>query len=315
MREPADTSADRWNPNLPVGQNVARLAADQDGSVALCELLDRGVSKSWVHRRVGDGWLHPVLPAVYAVGHPKLSWRGRLRAALLWCGEEAALSHITAASIQELLQSSSALVHLTIPRGGRTSHKWVRVHHTRRLAEWERTEVDGLAITSIERTLVDIAGQVRQERLEQAVVRAERMGRVDWALLRRTARGKPGTKALQAVIAQFDPLAPKVNEGIERTFLRLIRKANLPKPEVNVWLRNHEVDFLWREQRLVVELDSREFHLTPTAFENDRRRDIELQRLGYIVIRITHRRLQEEPAAVIRELRYFLSGGGGPCEP
>ena len=95
-----------------------------------------------------------------------------------------------------------------------------------------------------------------------------------------------------------------------------IRKANLPKPGVNVWIHNHEVDFFWREQRLIVELDSREFHLTPAAFENDRRRDIALQALGYTVIRITHRRLIEEPAAVIRELRYFLSGGGGgPCEP
>jgi very-short-patch-repair endonuclease len=93
-----------------------------------------------------------------------------------------------------------------------------------------------------------------------------------------------------------------------------IRKANLPG--VNVWIHNHEVDFFWREQRLIVELDSREFHLTPAAFENDRRRDIALQALGYTVIRITHRRLIEEPAAVIRELRYFLSGGGGgPCEP
>jgi very-short-patch-repair endonuclease len=116
-------------------------------------------------------------------------------------------------------------------------------------------------------------------------------------------------------LLSFDPLAPQANEGIERTFLRLIRKANLPKPEINVWLHNHEVDFLWRDWKLIVELDGREFHLTPTAFENDRRRDIDLQRLGYTVLRITHRRLKDEPAAVIRELRYFLSGGGAPCAP
>jgi very-short-patch-repair endonuclease len=163
---------------------------------------------------------------------------------------------------------------------------------------------------------VDIAGEVSRERLEQALIRAERQGQLDWAALRKSASGKPGTRKLRAVIDQFDPLAPQANDGIERTFLRLIRKANLPKPEVNVWIHNHEVDFFWREQRLIVELDSREFHLTPAAFENDRRRDIALQALGYTVIRITHRRLIEEPAAVIRELRYFLSGGGGgPCEP
>ena len=313
MRNLADFNRGNRGQDLPRDRIVAESA--RDGVVGLKELGDHGVSDDAVHRSVKAGRLHPVLPGVYAVGHPTLSWRGRLRAALLWCGDEAVLSHTTAASLQELLRSSSALVHVTIPRGGRTSQRWVRVHHTRRLAEWERTELNGLAMTSIERTLVDIAGEVRQERLEQAVVRAERSGQLDWAALRRTARGKPGTRKLHAVIAQFDPLAPAANEGIERTFLRLIRKAKLPKPEVNVSLHNHEIDFLWREQKLVVELDSRQFHLTPTAFESDRKRDIHLQGLGYTVLRITHRRLQQEPAAVIRELTYFLSGGGGPCEP
>lgn len=313
MTQLADSRSGNRTQNLPRDLVVAGLA--RDGVVGLQELRSHGISSSAVKRGLKAGRLHLVLPGVYAVGHPTLSWQGKLRAALLWCGEEAVLSHITAASVRELLRSSSALVHVTIPRGGKTSHKWVRVHHTRRLAERERSEVNGLAVTSIERTLVDIAGEVSQERLEQAVIRAERQRRLDWRALRTSARGVRGAKALHAVIAAFDPLAPQANEGIERTFLRLIRKAKLPKPEVNVWLHNREVDFLWRDQRLIVELDSREFHLTPTAFEDDRRRDIALQALGYTVIRITYRRLIEEPAAVIRELRYFLSGGGGPCEP
>jgi very-short-patch-repair endonuclease len=314
MRDLADSPPGKRRQNLPRDQIVAELS--QDGVVSLRQLESVGISESAVMRSLRAGRLHLVLPGVYAVGHPTLSWRGKLRAALLWCGEEAVLSHMTAASLRELLRSSSGLVHVTIPRGGKTSHKWVRVHHTRHLAEWERTQVNGLAITSIERTLVDIAAEVSQDRLEQALIRADRSGQLDWAALRRSARGKPNTRKLHAVIAAFDPLAPQANEGIERTFLRLIRKARLPKPEVNVWIHNHEVDFLWRERRLIVELDSREFHLTPTAFENDRRRDIALQALGYTVLRITHRRLNEEPAAVIRELRYFLSGGGGgPCEP
>jgi very-short-patch-repair endonuclease len=313
MRELADSRSGNRTQNLPRDQIVAKLA--RDGVVGLAELAAHAISASAVKRGLKAGRLHPVLPGVYAVGHPTLSWRGRLRAALLWCGEEAVLSYMTAASLSDLVRSSSPLVHVTIPRGRRTSREWVRVHHTRRLAEWERTEVSGLATTSIERTLIDIAGEVSQERLEQAVIRAERRGQLDWRALRTNARGKRGAAALHAVIAQFDPLAPEANEGIERTFLRLIRKANLPKPEINVWLHNHEVDFLWRDRKLIVELDSREFHLTPTAFENDRERDIDLQRLGYTVLRITHRRLKDEPAAVMREVSYFLSGGGAPCAP
>jgi very-short-patch-repair endonuclease len=313
MTQLADSRSDNRTQNLPRDLIVAELA--RDGVVGLAELGAHGISASAVKRGLKAGRLHLVLPGVYAVGHPTLSWRGKLRAALVWCGEEAVLSQVTAATVRDLLPNARPTVHVTIPRGGRTSQKWVRVHHTRRLAEWERSEVNGLAVTSTERTLVDIAGEVSRARLEQAVIRAERKGQLDWALLRTSARGRRGTAALHAVIAQFDPLAPQTNEGLERTFLRLIRQAQLPKPEANVWLHNHEADFLWRKRKLVVELDSREFHLTPAAFEADRKRDMELQLLGYTVIRITHRRLKDEPAAVIRELRYFLSGACAPCGP
>jgi very-short-patch-repair endonuclease len=189
----------------------------------------------------------------------------------------------------------------------------VRVHQTRRLDARERAVIDGIPVTSVERTLLDIAGVVRPERLEQAFEQAIRMNRLDFSALKQTLdnnRGRKGAARLRSLVAEFDPLAPQANEGIERTFLRLIRKARLPNPEVNVWIHNHEVDFLWRKDKLIVELDSREFHLTPTAFESDRRRDTELQLLGYTVLRITHRRLAEEPAAVTRDLRCFLSACG-----
>jgi very-short-patch-repair endonuclease/predicted transcriptional regulator of viral defense system len=313
MAELSDLSAEGWNQNLPRVEKVALLAARQHGVLALSQLLAPGVSKSWVYRRVREGWLRIVLPGVFAVGHTALSWRGELMAAVLWCGPGAAISHMPAAALSDLLPTASRAVHVTVARGGRNSRRGVRVHQTRRLDARERAVIDGIPVTSVERTLLDIAGVVRPERLEQAFEQAIRMNRLDFSALKQTLdnnRGRKGAARLRSLVAEFDPLAPQANEGIERTFLRLIRKARLPNPEVNVWIHNHEVDFLWRKDKLIVELDSREFHLTPTAFESDRRRDTELQLLGYTVLRITHRRLAEEPAAVIRDLRCFLSACG-----
>ena len=189
-----------------------------------------------------------------------------------------------------------------MPRGGKTSRAWVRVHQTRRTPE--RATVNRFPVTTIERTLSDIAPHIGDDRLEQAIEQAVRMNKLDFGALH-------GSRKLRTLVAQFDPLAPETNLGIERSFLRLVRKYKLPQPEVNVQVGPYVVDFLWPEQKLIVELDSLQHHRRPTVFEQDRKRDIDLKRLGYTVIRLTHRRLQDEPAAVAEELRYFLSA----CAP
>jgi very-short-patch-repair endonuclease len=304
MRDLADFKPGNRVPNLPRDRIVGELGREQDGVVEFGQLRALGISQSSVDRSVHAGRLHEVLPGVYAVGHTSLSWRGRLRAAVLWGGEEAVLSHVTAAGLWDLLSSASPTVHITVPRGGRKSRGWVRVHHTRHPPE--RAEVNGFPVTSVERTLIDLAPEIRPDRLEQAIEHAVRMNRWDFGALTR-ARGKPGAAALRAVIAEFDPLAPETNLGIERTFLKLVRKYRLPQPKTNVQVGSYVVDFLWEQRKLIVELDSLEHHRRPSVFEADRKRDIDLQRLGYTVLRITHRRLKQEPAAVARELGYFLS--------
>jgi very-short-patch-repair endonuclease len=298
MRELADFSRGNRDQILPRDRVVAELA--RDGVVGHEELRVCGVSRHAIHRGMRAGRLHVVLPGVYAVGHSSLSWRGKLRAAVLWGGEHAVLSHITAASLWDLLPSASATVHITVPRGGKTSRAWVRVHHTRQL---QRAEVNGFPVTSIERTLGDIAPRVRQDRLEQAIEQAVRMNKLDFSAVQ-------GPKQLRSLIAQFDPLAPETNIGAERLFLRLTRKYGLPQPKSNVQVGPYVVDFLWPDQKLIVELDSLRHHRRPTVFEADRKRDIDLKRLGYTVLRVTHRRLKEEPAVVAQEIAYFLSACG-----
>src|SRR3954451_22370258 len=139
MRDLADFTRGNRGQNLPRDLIVAKLA--RDGVVELGELGSHGVSEDAVQRSLDAGRLHVVLPRVYAVGHSRLSWRGKLWAAVLWGGEEAVLSHMTAAGPWDLLSSASPKVHITVPRGGRNSREWVRVHHTRHPPE--RAEVNG----------------------------------------------------------------------------------------------------------------------------------------------------------------------------
>ena len=93
----------------------------------------------------------------------------------------------------------------------------------------------------------------------------------------------------------------------ERRALELIRAARLPTPETNVHIHGHEVDLLWREQRLVVEIDGYAFHSSRRSFERDRRKDRELAAAGYLILRITWRELTDERDAVVATLSAALT--------
>jgi very-short-patch-repair endonuclease len=289
---------------------VAELAERQDGVVARRQLAQLGMSESAIARRLAAGRLHRIHPGAYAVGHTVLTWGGKLRAAVLWGGEGAVVSHLPAACIWDLLSSASPLIHLTVPQRSGASRPGVRVHQARRLHADDCAAVRGVPVTSLARTLLDLAETEPFARLERAVEQAERMRLLDPSAIERVIernRGRRGIRPLRSVIASLDPKAAETSSRLEREFLRLVRGCGLPTPEVNVSVGPYVVDFLWREQRLIVELDGYEHHQTRTAFERDRSRDIQLKLAGYEVLRITHRRLHTEPAVVAGELRRFLS--------
>ena len=141
---------------------------------------------------------------------------------------------------------------------------------------------DGIPVTSVARTLLDLAATPGVD-LRRALDQAERLelfdlGAVDRML--RRSRGRPGVRALKTVLRDYrEPLA-YLRSDLERLFLDLCREAGLPLPAVNVFLGDIEVDFLWEQQKLVVELDGYDFHSTRAAFEEDRKRDSSLQLAG-----------------------------------
>jgi very-short-patch-repair endonuclease/predicted transcriptional regulator of viral defense system len=296
--------------------SISKIAEAQHGVVSLAQLIEVGLTGGAVRQRAESGRLHRVHQGVYAVGHPLLSQRGRWMAAVLACGPGAVLSHRSAAALWGLRPSARRRIDVTAPGRRGRSPAGLDAHRHGSLAAADRTTVAGVPCTTVARTLLDLAGVVRYRELRNALVEAEVQRVLDLASAREVisrGRGRRGVARLRLAIEEHDPREERANRGLERRFLRLCRRAELPAPEVNVPLaladRQVVADFLWREARLIVEADGRSSHLTGRAFERDRGRDQQLTVAGWRVIRCTWRQVTEEPERLVAILRELLAAG------
>jgi len=290
---------------------MAVLAGRQHGIVSRWQLLALGMSRDQVQDRVAGSQLHQIYRGVYAVGHRKLTLKGVWMGAVLACGPSAGLSHRAALALWDLGRSESGLIDVTVPgRTGRRGPLGLRVHRSKLLQEGDMTEVDGIAVTSLAWTVVDYAAisNRRQVRLVLEALERRRIyiGRELNDLLERTPNRK-GVKTVRAAIADIKGPAPWIQSQLEETFRELIRRSDLLEPEANVFVEGELVDALWRQERVIVELDGFAFHKSRAQFEKDRRRDANFTVAGYRVLRITQERLQNEPEAVLAEIRALLS--------
>jgi very-short-patch-repair endonuclease len=291
-----------------------RLAERQLGFVHRLQLRAAGLGRGAIEHRVARRWLHPYHRDVYLVGRRLLERLGLAMAAVLHFRGRAVVSHTTAASIWGLTEDASvgALpAVVTVVGVDARSRPGLKVH---RAAQLERSDLRrrlGLPVSSPARALLELAGESNGLRLETAlaVCRRERLA-TDADVLAAVDRAPrhPGAGTLRALLARAGGAAMTRSEA-ERTLLGLIRAAELPQPLSNVKLEGVEVDLLWREQRLVVEIDGFAFHGDRAAFERDRRRDQRLAAAGYRVMRVTWRQLRDEPYAVIARLSAALAGG------
>ena len=281
---------------------IAEVAERQGGVVSAMQLGTLGLNADAIARRMRRGWLHRLHRGVYAVGHRRLAAEGRWHAAVLACGEGAALSHRAAAAAWDVRAWGGGMIDVTVPTpGGRARHHGLRVHRSPGV---EVTTRDGLRLTTVERTLLDLAPRLRPRELERALEQAQHRRLVDHAVLSELARRPaPGATKLRALLTE--PLTFTRSE-LERRFLELVDKADLPRPLTNHRLGPYECDFVWPAQRLIVETDGAEHHRTRHAFEDDRAKDAELTRQGWRVVRLTHRRLRDDRAGVERLLRELL---------
>jgi very-short-patch-repair endonuclease len=295
---------------------IAAIAGRQHGVVARRQLLDVGFTPDEVQGRLNRGHLHLIYRGVYAVGHEALSVRGRWMAAVLAGGADAVLSHRAAAALWELRPIPSGPIDVSAPGRSRRASKAgtqieVRVHNVRALDSRDRAVVHGIPVTSVSRTLLDYAEVARPQQLRHALEAAERLDQLDGRaidqLLAR-ARGRRGVRVLREVIASVTGPAPWTQSELERRFLSLVRGAGIAEPHANVSVAGCVVDFFFPAPRpLVVEVDGYAFHKSRARFEDDRRRDAKLLMLGVPVIRVTQRRIADDPFGLADDLATLLS--------
>jgi very-short-patch-repair endonuclease len=296
-------------------QVIARLAEDQFGVVSHPQLVAAGVSSGAIKRRVRIGRLHPVHRGVYLVGHAVTVRGGREMAAVLACGTGAVVSHRTAACLWALLPYPANQPPVDITLAGRDpgTRRGIRVHRVRSMDSRDTRTLHRIPITTPARTLLDLATALPPPLLETAVAEAQvrRLVRKrDLIDQLERNRGRRGTRAVRQVL-NIEGAPAFTRSEAERKLLSLLRASELPMPQVNARLGRHEVDFLWREQQLVVEVDGFRFHSSRASFEGDRHRDAALAAIGYTVLRITWRQLVAAPEAVVARMAAALASRGG----
>ena len=242
---------------------MAKLADSQGSVIAHRQLRALGVGQDAIEYRAHIGRLHPLFTGVYAVGNPTPPPRGRLMGAVLSCGEGAQLSHASAGAHRNLLDSAWGDVHVTVRRGRCAEREGIKVHRVRCLHADDCDELDGIPVTSVARTLLDLAELVPRRKLVYALEQAERMRVLDMTALHACMarnRGRRGLKALTAAITELEPEAEYTRSKMERLFIGFCRRYELEIPAMNVSVEGFAVDGLWADAKLVLELDSWTHH-------------------------------------------------------
>jgi len=291
---------------------VHELAARQRGVVTREQLYSVGLSRSAIWRASSAGLLHPLHRGVYGVmPPPTLPELAREQAAVLALGGRAVLSHASAAALWQLpVAPPPDEVELTVlGRDASRPREGLRIHRTSDLDRSEIRRHRGLPLTSPARTLLDLAPSLSDRRLEALFDEALVRGLMRRAHARDIAARHPRRPGMTRFreLAFEDRATTMTRAESEERMLALVRRAGLPAPEVNVRNGQFELDFLWREERVVVEIDGHTFHSSRRALERDHRRDLALQAAGFIVLRFTWREVRDQPEMVIAELAGVLA--------
>jgi very-short-patch-repair endonuclease len=292
----------------PLDARLAELAERQHGVVSHAQLLQLGLGKSAVGDWAKRGRLHRVHRGVYAVRYPTLTRNGHFMAAVLACGEGAALSHFSAAVLWGMLNAWGGAIHVTCEARRRRPGLVV---HEAALGSEELRKRAGIPVTAPARTLIDLADVAPRRTLERAIDEAEYL-RLDCTGLA-SRHGRRGSGNLSTLLAVHRPGSTRTRSELEEMFISLCDNHGLPRPEVNVHIEGYECDFVWREQRLIVETDGAAAHSGERRRVRDLERDAELAAAGWRVIRIAYERLLREPERVADQVGRALTPSRRPA--
>jgi hypothetical protein len=240
-----------------------------------------------------------------------LNWHGRCMAAVLAASPSVA-SHWSAGWLWGLLQTRPAILHVTCRRSRHAERPFVT--HTADLAPVDLTRRDGIPVTSLARTILDLAVDSRERTVRRFIRRADDDKTFDLRamedLLART-KGHRGQAKVRAALEIYDETPAFTRSDLEKRFLEVVREAGLPMPSMNLFVEGYEIDAWWADHRFRVELDIYETHGSRLSFEEDRERDDELLLAGIETTRVTGPRLAREPGAVVESVRRHLARRSG----
>jgi very-short-patch-repair endonuclease len=277
---------------------LAEVAGAQRGMVHLSQLRALGITRGSYEHRVRVGALHRVFRSVLSVVQPVLEPLADETAALLYAGDDAVLSHDTAAALWGLTATATpSCVAITLINRHIKGRPGLAVHRVTALDIRDVRLHQGFPVTSPARTLIDCAAGPR---IDELLNEARALGLVTDKELHQAmdrCRGRKGTGALRRLLEAEVDSGYTVSEA-EHRLRRLVEEADIEKPAFNLYLEGLRVDAYWPRHRVVVEVDGYRAHGHRQAFERDRGRDAKLVRAGYIVLRFTWRQLTGRPLAV-----------------
>lgn len=270
---------------------VGALASRQWGRVKWGQLKDVGVPSGTISLWIDDGYLHPRLPRVYAVGHVSTAIEALFSEALLYAGPGAMLSHATAAHWLGLLDERPKAIHVTTPNQ-RRSQAGIKVH-ARRTCErvWHRD----FPTTTLPQTAVDFSAKAPLWAVRRLLAQADYKDVLDIpAIDAALGAGRPGSSKLRNALERHRPELALTKSRLERMFFEICEEQGWPLPVPNEYVAGWEVDVLWRDNHIAVELDGHGNHHTPAQLRRDRRKELDLRKAGFTPVRYSEEQLKQK---------------------
>lgn len=293
---------------------LERLVRQQEWTVSTRQLYGLGFTPKEILGMADHGYLHRLHRGVYAVGRRQLSRRGWLFAALLGCGEASFLSHRTAIGVRGLCAINTYAVHVTVVTSNSRRRSGVIIHRAAvHPHEGEVTVTGGLRASSIYRALIEAAANEPRTFLDEVIELGMRRKMLDAARLEETIARHPGARGMAHLKAAFAAYRPRPfdKSGLERSVAEAIAAdPEIPTPRRNVHHRaggiTWEIDFFWDRERVALETDGSQYHLTPQDKERDRIKDAKLMAEGIAPLRITDVRWELDRTGAMDDLRAVL---------
>jgi very-short-patch-repair endonuclease len=262
-------------------------------------LITLGFTPEAIRHQLRSRRLFALWHSVYAIGRPEVTRHGEFMAATLACGPDAVISHHSAAELWRMGLPEPEAIHVSVLAGFHRRHRGIVVHRRVALGPEDVTVCDGIPVTSPTCTLIDLAPSSTRAELERAINESDKHDLVIPERLRTELESVPGRAGVKKLRVLLDERTFVLTDSeLERRFMPIAVRAELPRPQTQCWVNGYRVDFYWPALRLVVETDGLRYHRTPAQQARDRERDQAHVAAGLTVLRFTHGQIAFGPSHV-----------------